>query len=279
MKDNVAILLLFFNKWSETLECIESFLPSGVPIYVLNNGSEPRLWENLKRRYALFPQFRFLHSDRNIGPSKGRNLLIRQAAEEWLFFVDNDIAVSPILQWLQLFTAFVQKNPFADVVCPRLFNVHENEYAVHPTFAMNERDVFLRYEDTPSVNYFPSGASIVNRRVFVKHGFFEENIFAFEDYEYAIRLLCKSVLLQIGNLGDVTLVHNHQFQKRALDKQSVKERYSEEKLRKSFAAIEEKHNVTFNHNWEWWTKRQVIEMTTSPFIGKLKKALKRIVRQ
>lgn len=37
----VAVAILFFERAAQTLECIESFLPAGVPIYVLNSGSSP----------------------------------------------------------------------------------------------------------------------------------------------------------------------------------------------------------------------------------------------
>ena len=44
MNNAVAVLIIFFNKLDQTIECIESFIPSQQPIYVLNNGSDKKLW-------------------------------------------------------------------------------------------------------------------------------------------------------------------------------------------------------------------------------------------
>lgn len=42
VKVNLAVCTLFYEKLDQTIECIQSFLPPGVNIYVLNNGSRIR---------------------------------------------------------------------------------------------------------------------------------------------------------------------------------------------------------------------------------------------
>ncbi len=275
---DIAVLIIFFNKIDETIACINSFLPKSVNIYVLNNGSNKRNWESLKFKYSNNNNLIFIHSDENLGPSIGRNKLIEASKENWLFFVDNDITVEPQDTWLESFNNFIQVNPEAKIICPKLFNVHENEYAKHPTFLKKGNEIFIDEHNIDSANYFPSGASIIHRSIFLLHGLFDEKLFGFEDYEYAIRILVQSKeQLHVFNLSSVTLRHDHKFQASKIDKGAVRARYDEDKLTKSFNRIEEKHQIKFDHNWQWWSNRQVENMVGKTFFKKVKSFLKKII--
>ncbi len=276
--NNIAVLIIFFNKIDETITCINSFLPSKIKIYVLNNGSDKKNWEILKYRYRNDSNFIFIHSNDNLGPSVGRNKLIEASKEEWLFFVDNDITIEPEDTWLESFNTFLTTNLSAKIICPRLFNVHENEFAHHPKFLKKNNEIFVSNNDEAFTNYFPSGASIIHRTIFLTHGLFDEKLFGFEDYEYAIRLLVHSQQpLQVFNLSTVTLRHDHKFQVAKVDKGAVKARYDKEKLTNSFNWIEQKHQIKFDHNWQWWSNRQVENMVGKTFFVKVKNFLKKII--
>ena len=138
-----------------------------------------------------------------------------------------------------------------------------------------ENVVFLNYKKAAVTNYFPSGATIVKRSIFYRHGLFEEDIFAFEDYEYAIRGLCKKDELQAYVCNNITLFHDHRYQVSRKDKEAVKERYNEERLHNSFNFIQEKHGVIFDHDWKWWSKKQMTEMTEKTFLQKVKQLLRK----
>lgn len=275
MHNPVAILIIFFNKLSQTIECIESFIPSGQKIYILNNASEENSWRVLQSKYNSNSRIVFFNSIENIGPARGRNLLIKNTAEDWLFLVDNDITIEPE-NWLTVFQNYLLKKPEVKIICPRLYNVHEKSYVVHPEFIKRGNEVLLKDSNLEVNNYFPSGASIVTRSVFDNFGLFEESLFGFEDYEYAIRLLCHPDFnLEVHNINEITLRHNHQFQKKRVDKNAVKERYNKHKLEESFRLIEKKHDVKFEHNWEWWSMKQINDMTKSSFLEMIKKMIKK----
>jgi GT2 family glycosyltransferase len=274
----IGIAILFFNKLQQTIECIDSFLPSQQKIYILNNGSDQRLFNHLKLYYSNINQLIFLDSDKNLGPAKGRNELIKAISEEWIFLIDNDITIEPKNRWIYCFREFIRLQPEVNIVCPRLFNVHEDAYASHPNFIKNGNIIKLDYAETIITNYFPSGAAIVRKKLFEENGFFEENIFAFEDYEYAIRAICKSNRqLAVYHLEDIILHHDHRFQKKGVDKKSVRERYNMEKLKDSFDFIQKKYSIQFDHNWEWWSKKQLSEMTGKGLMSKLIKIIKNII--
>lgn len=265
MKDRVnkdiAILILFFNKADETIECIDSFLHSGCNIYVLNNGSEKRSVAKMTERYKDNQYVNIINESENLGPSRGRNRLIELSKEKWLFFIDNDISISPATEWTEILKKFISENPFAEIICPALFNVHENAFASHPEFILRGNEVHIEYSGKSTNNYFPSGASLVKRSIFERYGLFDENLFAFEDYEYAIRMLCHpGASLIVFNIPGITLRHDHKFQQSKEDKHAAMERYNFERLEASFARIQEKHQVMFEHDWKWWSNRQLKNM-------------------
>ncbi len=272
---DIAVLIIFFNKISETIKCIDSFIPSAINIYVLNNGSEKKNWQILKSQYTGNQSLIFIHSDENLGPSQGRNKLIEASNEEWLFFVDNDITIEPQNNWLHSFYDFIIENTEAAIICPKLFNVHENEFAKHPKFVKKNNEIIIEELANEYGNYFPSGASIINRSIFLEHGLFDDKLFGFEDYEYSIRVVCsKKEKLSVFSMNDVILRHDHRFQKARIDKDSVKVRYNEKKLADSFSWIAEKHAIKFDHNWEWWSKKQVLDMTGKTIFQKAKQFLR-----
>lgn len=276
MYDDLAILIVYFNKTDQTIECIRSFEKSLARIYVFNNGSDEQQFKRLKKTFSVNSRITFFNSEKNIGPAAARNRLIESTDEQWLFFVDNDITIHPA-NWLTILESNPIKND-VDVICPALFNTHDNEFARHPGFILAGNKIKLDYEGKLK-NYFPSGASIIKRRVFEKFGKFDNEIYAFEDYEFAIRLLTRGQAINIIECTKIRLDHSHIFQKRKNDKDAVRERYNMERLGKSFHRIEQLHNIHFEHNWEWWTKKQREEMTEPRFWRKIKHRFKKLVRR
>ena len=277
MKPNIAILILFYNKVAETIECIDSFLPGGQHIYILNNGSESSSVQKIERRYSDDDKVHLIDFNENLGPAKGRNKLVSDSTEEWLFFIDNDITIQPQKNWVEIFWACQSANAEAKVFCPQLYNVYEKQIVKHPLFILNSGKIFLEPSRAAFGNYFPSGASIVHRSIFDTYGLFDDALFAFEDYEYAIRLLTKGIELKVVTVEGITLMHDHKYQKADVDKAAVKARYNEEKLQHSFNHMQAEHNVVFEHDWEWWSRKQVSDMTADPIFKKIKSGLKRLI--
>lgn len=274
----IDILILFFNKVDQTISCINSFLPSGQHVYVLNNGSDEQQLKKLQQTFRSNEQVHILDGGKNLGVSSGRNYLIRQTTEEWLFSVDNDITISPAENWLKFFNDYTVENPGAQIICPHIFNVHENEYALQLQVEMKGNEVSLQTGSFETTNCFPGGASIIHRSVFEQYGLFDDDMFVgFEDYEYAVRaMLSGKGMLQAHHIKNIELIHDHQFQKSTKDKEAVRQRYNEEKLKTSYDRMINKYNIVFEHNWEWWTRNQVMVMTEKPWISRMKRLLKRL---
>jgi GT2 family glycosyltransferase len=271
MENNIAILIIFFNKLSQTISCIESFIPSKQNIYILNNASDPNAWADLQRQYINNNNIFFYNSNINIGPACGRNLLLEKCKEEWVFIVDNDICIKPQNDWKQLFEAHVLKTPIAKIFAPRIFNVHENAYSSKHKFVVRNKVVYMEDAIEKTTNYFSCCAIIINRLVFEKYGNFDKELFAFEDYEFSIRaMLSEAGNVEVFSLDDIEVIHDHQFQRKKQDKKAVLERYNEARIQKSMTRMANKHGITFEHEWRWWTKKQISDMNGKTFFEKIK---------
>lgn len=276
---NIDIIILFYNKVEQTIPCINSFLPSGQSIYILNNGSDPAQLQQLQQTFEGNEQVHVLDAGKNLGVSGGRNYLIRHTQAPWIFSVDNDITIRQQDNWLQLFLDFIEEHPEVTVVSPLLYNVHEQAHSPQLQVALDNNRMHIETGVYTVANCFPGGASIVHRRVFDTYGLFDEGMFVgFEDYEYALRaMLSTKGALQVYHLAAIELIHDHQFQQRSEDKEAVRQRYNDEKMKASYDRLVQKYGIAFDHDWRWWTNNQVAVMTESPLIRRLKQKLRSLL--
>jgi len=279
LKPGVAILVLFYNKLDQTIECIESFLPSGQNIYVLNNGSDKLQWKKLQVNFKQQETIIFLDAGSNLGVSGGRNYLIKYTKEAWIFSIDNDIRVQPENNWLEIFEKFIINTPAAKIICPALFNVHENLWSQQLFLSNSANQISVETGNLTESNIFPGGGSIVHRSVFNTYGLYDEEMFVgFEDYEFGLRAMVSGKgELKVYHCAQIELVHDHRFQKSNNDKEAVRQRYNEQKLKASYDRMVSKYDIVFEHDWKWWTQKQVADMTQNKRVSQLKTALKKIL--
>jgi GT2 family glycosyltransferase len=260
---DLAVLVLFYNKEIQTLSCIKSFLNSGVKIYVLNNGSNQNSFNNLKSKFSDHKQVFFFDSKKNKGPAWGRNYLIQNTQEKWLFAVDNDIILSHPSDWLVKLKLHIEKDDSIDIFIPSTFNLHENAYSIPFQLKLINNRLIEVESSEEIVNNFPGGASIVNRKVFENYGLYDENIFiGFEDVEFSIRALVEHKKpLRCKKIYDIELIHDHQLVKNKDDLYSVYTRYDDRKIDNDFNYLTNKHNIQYDHDWRSWTRKQRKIMT------------------
>lgn len=255
---DIAVCILFFEKVEQTIECIQSFLPSRTPVYILNNGSSEKSRQILENFTKNYPNITIFDSQKNLGVSCGRNYLISHVPNTWLFFVDNDIIINT-RDWIQKMQKHFAQNPEVDVFIPSLYNKHEkifNDYS--RSLKINGGEVrFELGEKTKRINWFPGGASIVNREIFDRLGLYDEDMFVGgEDFELCIRAIKMQRNLVAYCIGDIELVHDHRTVNNECDKNATAIRYDRLHQEKSFQRITEKHNVILNTSWIQWSERQ-----------------------
>lgn len=255
---NLAICILFYEKVEQTIECIASFLPPRVRIYVLNNGSSASSRRELGIFCKSYRQVSIFDLDSNLGVSIGRNFLISHSIEQWLFFVDNDITMNT-QDWTQRMKEYIASYDDIEVFIPRLFNAHDKEYISHGSITITGNKAKLNDEVTNDItNTFPGGASFVNRNLFNRLGLYDEQMFVgFEDFELCIRAIRNGNPVKAKFVNDIKLIHNHRQVQKSEDTAAILVRYNTDRIEASFKRICEKHNIVLDNDWRPWVTNQV----------------------
>lgn len=98
-KPSVAIVLVNYNGFEDTVECVSSLNKISYPYYkivVVDNGSTKR--PNLEQKKILLENTYYIESHENLGFSGGNNLGIAWAMEqgyEYVLLLNNDTTVEP----------------------------------------------------------------------------------------------------------------------------------------------------------------------------------------
>ena len=264
---DLAVCILFFERVEQTIDCVRSFLPSKVKIYILNNGSSPSARKALGEFCKGHGQVKIFDSGKNLGVSKGRNFLIKNTKEEWLFFVDSDIVVKTG-DWPQKFADYASRHKESEAFKTKMFNANENQYRDYRSIRVEGFKVF--YGDGAVdgfTNFFPGGASIIKRGLFERLGLYDEEMFVgFEDFELCIRaLLCKKPV-KVRLIEGIEIVHEHKKSKKKEDGEAALVRYDKKRNKNSFDRIIEKHNVILESGWERWVDYQAKKATKKYFV-------------
>jgi GT2 family glycosyltransferase len=279
--NTIAVLVLFFNKLNQTMDCIRSFIPSGQMIYVLNNGSSEDQWLNLQQTFAAHSNVKYYNAGRNLGATGGRNYLIQQTAESWIFLVDNDVTVKQETEWVSLFHSFLKKEPDAKLISCNVFNLHENAFTKQLRVVKQDRKVHIEAGDFAVTNTFSACGTIVNRSVFEIYGMFDEKMFVgMEEYEYTLRTMQSPAgEIEVFQFNDIEIIHDHRFQKKTADKEAIKLRYNNEMLQSSYNHMVKKYDIVLDHDFEWWSKKQVVTMTVPRWKILLQNLITKLLRK
>ena len=272
---NLAVCILFYEKLDQTIQCIRSFLPSGVNIFVLNNDSSSKGRQKLGEFIDEYNQIKIFDSPVNLGSIGGRNFLINHTNEEWLLFPDSDIIVKTP-DWLQKFKQHVHLNRDIEVFIPRLFCIPENIYASkHGIRVVGTKASYNVKPANDLINIFSAGASFINRELFNRLGPYDEKMFVgFSEAEISIRAILAGKPVKGKLIHDIELIHSRVPATKEEDKRAVLTRYNTDLLEASLNRITEKHNVTFEVDWKKWVSEQVEYLTSKrTFFSKVKKQL------
>lgn len=114
----VSIITVNYNQTRVTCELLDSIRKinySNYEIIIVDNASK----DNPKEIFnQLYPEAKFIRSDKNLGFAGGNNIGIKAARGEYLFFVNNDTEVTDGLIETLLMT--FEAMPNAGIVCPKI---------------------------------------------------------------------------------------------------------------------------------------------------------------
>ncbi len=178
----ISVVILNWNRLLDTKRAIESVLRQTYPdfeiILIDNNSDEPGS-DSLSR---LYPGIQFYRMDKNYGCPGGRNIGIKKAKGDYIFFVDND----GILEMHALENAYriFQENEDVGIVAGKII-FYGKDFSGH----------FKCSEDSPEYkgwysHGFSGGVSMHKRSIYDKIGMYNADfMYGGEETNLSLRLL------------------------------------------------------------------------------------------
>ena len=118
----VAIILLNWNSYQDTLACLDSLAKIDYPNYrlvVIDNGSED---ESVAKIQAAYPDLPLAVTGENLGFVGGNNLgmqIAKNMGADYMLLLNNDTEVDP--QFLGLMVTAAEKDEQVGVVGPTIY--------------------------------------------------------------------------------------------------------------------------------------------------------------
>lgn len=209
MNLNFLIILLNYNNWPDTTECIMSLKASEVSdanILIIENYSSN---DSYKRLSEKFPFIKILRTNKNLGFTGGNNIGIKYAIEnnyDYAILLNNDTIVeSP--DTFKVLINEMDKNIDSTLGTGRIFYYPQKDLiwydggqlishrgmATHTNYRLNRNNTKL--DDNLRETNFVSGCYMCIRlKDIPKLGYLNENIFMYlDDVEYSARLIKKGM--------------------------------------------------------------------------------------
>ncbi len=127
MNPTVYILVLTFNRWNDTRECLTSVFASDAAnarVLVMDNGSTDETLDALPRE---FPQVHLIKNPTNLGYAEGNNVGLRFALAqnaEFAVVLNNDVTVAR--NWLTLLLDAAAQEPLGALFGPMVYHANES---------------------------------------------------------------------------------------------------------------------------------------------------------
>lgn len=196
----VSIITLNYNQTAATCAFLESTRRLEYPNYEILVCDMASALDPTNRILAgKYPHTRLLKSRKNLGFAGGNNWGMRQAAGDFIFIVNNDTEVTPLL--LQKLLAPFFRDPEIGVTCPKIkyySNPRVIQYAgFNPmnvytgrTTSIGEREVDKgQYNRSRETSAAHGCAMMVKREILERVGMFAEKFFLYyEEWDWSARI-------------------------------------------------------------------------------------------
>lgn len=204
----VGIVILNWNGWQDTVECLDSLRGltySNYEVIVVDNASTNDSVAQIKER---FPGIKIIESPENGGFSKGNNLGIRafmEAGADFIWLLNNDTTVSTLA--LSELVRAARQNPHLGIVGSVLYEY--DQPGVIQAWGGGKFRPFLattsHYKKSKVIVDHIIGASMfIRREVAEQIGILDERFFFFmEDTEYSLRARQAGWLLGVAEQSRV----------------------------------------------------------------------------
>ena len=195
----LSILIPTWNRVLPVLEAVESIGPISpdMEIVIVDNASEPALFEELQRQLGLRPGIRLFRNEINLGMVRNWNRCLEQAQGEWLGLLCSDDRYRPGA--IERFREIVrtQQEPVLIIQDP----TSDRELAVAPAGSETVRNLRL---PIASGNFW-------HRRVYEQVGGFDERFDYSADAEYWYRAAFSFPVVKVREPFAVYVSHEDNY--------------------------------------------------------------------
>jgi hypothetical protein len=221
MDKRYLIILLNYNNWQDTVECVQSLNKSGVKdsnILIIENCSSDESLEKLKTNFS---SVKIIQTEKNLGFTGGNNLGIRYASENnyhYAVVLNNDTIVEEKNSFEILITQ-MDKYPEVTLGTGRIFYFPEKDriwydggklinwrgMAIHHHYRKKINEIQLN-DDLNEIDFISGCFMCIRLSDIQKLGYMDENFFIYlDDIEYSARAVKKK--LKLRYFPEVVIYH------------------------------------------------------------------------
>jgi GT2 family glycosyltransferase len=200
VRPKVFIIILNWNNYKDTAECLESLAKIRYPNYeiiLVDNGSSDGSAKALEKE---FPHVTLLRNPVNAGFAGGNNIGMKQALKsgaDYVLLLNNDTTVSG--DFLDVLIDFGQDHESVGILGSKVFYYGDPQriwsmggYFRRGKGSMNtighNRPDSARFQKAVEVDYVPGCAILIKKHVFEKIGLLDEDYFFFaEESDFCLR--------------------------------------------------------------------------------------------
>ena len=200
MKKNVYIIILNYNGYQDTIECLESLRNltySNYTVVVCDNdssdGSEKEILEWASQNRKIF-RFKFLQTGHNLGFAGGNNVGIRYAlanGADYIWLLNNDTTVESSA--LTFMVRYMEDNKNIGVCGSRLLSYYDHDQIAglggwyNPVFGTSGH--ILYKNDLTKLAYIIGASMLFRRDLFENIGLLQDDYFLYyEELDIAERI-------------------------------------------------------------------------------------------
>lgn len=200
----VYIILLNYNGWRDTIECIESLNKikyKNFEIIVVDNNSTDNSREKLLE-YAKINNYIFLESESNNGFAAGNNLGVKFALKnnpEYILLLNNDTIVEP--EFLTELIACAKKNNNVGIIGGKIYNYPEMNNLWYAGGYINKltargKHKIEDYDKECETDFITGCMQLINIIALKDVGLMDEQYFLYyEDLDYCMKFKNKGYKL------------------------------------------------------------------------------------
>jgi len=204
MKKIYAIVLTF-NNYSDTYDCLKSLIKSQFPlagIVVVDNHSTDKSIQQLQKHLYLEDRVHFILNKNNLGFAKGANIGIRfslKQGADYNFLINNDTTVDPLC--IELLIGGLEGNPSNGMAGPKIY-YHQEPGKIWSSGGYfnrlktgvivpekNKLDIGLD-DNIKKISFITGCCMLIKKELIEKVGFFDETYFIKKEFFIFLFFVC-----------------------------------------------------------------------------------------